>query len=175
MVTAVYPGTFDPVTNGHVDIAMRSSRLFDKVIVGVYDSPPKTLVFSTEERVELFHRAIAHIPNVEVRPYAGLTVDFAKEMGATVVVRGLRMGSDFDYEFNMALMNKKLSPDVELVCLMTRLEYQFVSSSMLKEATRLGGDVRGLVPDHVLSMLGDRLGATKAASISGSISEGGAS
>lgn len=175
MVTAVYPGTFDPVTNGHVDIAMRSSRLFDKVVVGVYDSPPKTLVFSTEERVELFHRAIAHIPNVEVSPYAGLTVDFAREMGATVVVRGLRMGSDFDYEFNMALMNKKLSPDVELVCLMTRLEYQFVSSSMLKEATRLGGNVQGLVPDHVLSLLGDRLGATKAESISGSVSDGGAS
>ncbi len=162
MVTAVYPGTFDPVTNGHVDIALRSSRIFNKIIVGVYDSPPKTLVFSTEERVDLFQRATTHLPNVEITSYAGLTVDFAKKMGASVVVRGLRMGSDFDYEFSMALMNKKLSPDMEIVCLMTTLEYQFVSSSMLKEATRLGGDVRGLVPDHVLPLLGERLGAVKA-------------
>ncbi len=162
MVIAVYPGTFDPVTNGHVDIALRSSRIFDKIIVGVYDSPPKTLVFSTEERVDLFQRATTHLPNVEITSYAGLTVDFAKKMGASVVVRGLRMGSDFDYEFSMALMNRKLSPDMEIVCLMTTLEYQFVSSSMLKEATRLGGDVRGLVPDHVLPLLGERLGAAKA-------------
>ncbi len=162
MVTAVYPGTFDPVTNGHVDIALRSSRIFDKIFVGVYDSPPKTLVFSTKERVDLFQRATTHLPNVEITSYAGLTVDFAKKMGASVVVRGLRMGSDFDYEFSMALMNKKLSPDMEIVCLMTTLEYQFVSSSMLKEATRLGGDVRGLVPDHVLPLLGERLGAAKA-------------
>jgi len=159
-VTALYPGAFDPVTNGHVDIALRASRIFSRLIVGVYEAPPKELLFTTEERVELFQRAVAHIPNIEVRSYSGLTVEYARKVGAQVVVRGLRMGSDFEYEFEMALMNRKLCPEVEVVCLMTNLEYQFVSSSLLKEAARLGGNIDGLVPEHVVPVLKERLGVT---------------
>lgn len=172
MVVAIYPGAFDPVTNGHLDIALRASRLFGKVIVAVYESPPKTLLFSTEERVELFQQAVAHVPNVVVEPYRGLTVDYAREAGADVIVRGLRMGADFEYEFEMALMNKKLSPGIEVVCLMTSLEYQFVSSSLLKEAARLGGNIADLVPEHVGPLLKERLGVPTVAAGS---EKGGAS
>ena len=157
MTKAIYAGSFDPVTNGHLDIATRAAALFEELIIGVYDAPPKSLTFSTEERVDLMRRAVAHLPNVRVTAYTGLTVAFAKGSGAQVMVRGLRMTSDFEREFEMALMNKKLDPDIELVCLMTSLEYQFVSSSLLKEACALGGDICELVPLHVAEALRERL------------------
>ena len=153
MTTAIYPGSFDPVTNGHLDIANRAAALFDELIIGVYDRPSKHLMFSTEERVDLIKRAVAHLPNVRVTRYDGLTVDFARKMKAKVMVRGLRMSSDFEREFEMALMNKKLDREIELVCLMTSLEFQFLSSSLLKEACELGGDVTSLVPKHVAAAL----------------------
>lgn len=153
MTNAIYPGSFDPVTNGHLDIANRAAALFDELIIGVYDRPSKHLLFSTKERVGLMKKAVAHLPNVRVTSYSGLTVDFARKMKAKVMVRGLRMSSDFEREFEMALMNKKLSRDVELVCLMTSLEFQFLSSSLLKEACELGGDISGLVPKHVAAAL----------------------
>ena len=149
MTIAIYPGSFDPITNGHLDVAIRAAKLFEKLIIGVYNIPAKHLIFTTEERVELVRQAIVNLPNVEVESFSGLTVDFAKKMKAQTMVRGLRMSGDFEREFNMAMMNKKLYPELELVCLMASLEYQFLSSSLLKEAARLGGDIEDLVPKHV--------------------------
>ena len=157
MTIAVYPGSFDPITNGHLDIAIRAAQLFDKLIIGVYDTPDKRILFSTDERVDLVKRTVAGIPNVEVTSFTKLTVEFAMDMGAKALVRGLRMVTDFEREFEMALMNKKLDPDIELVCLMTSLDYQFVSSSLLKEACALGGDICELVPSHVATALRERL------------------
>ena len=114
-MTALYPGSFDPVTLGHVDVARRAARLFDKVVVGVYATPSKQLLFDTNERIDLFRRAVADIPNVEVTHFQGLVVRFAQEIGANTIVRGLRSGSDFEYEFDMAFMNRRLAPDVDLV------------------------------------------------------------
>ena len=161
MTTAIYPGSFDPVTNGHLDIANRAAALFDELIIGVYDRPSKHLMFSTAERVDLVKKAVVHLPNVRVVPYDELTVAFARKMKAKVMVRGLRMSSDFEREFEMALMNKKLDREVELVCLMTSLEYQFLSSSLLKEACELGGDITGLVPKHVATALKKRFQQTR--------------
>lgn len=141
---------------GHVDIAERAAALFDGVIVGIYDVPPKQLLFSTKERVALMKKALKHIPNAKVVSYEGLTVEFARKMKANVIVRGLRMSSDFEKEFEMALMNKKLASDIEVVCFMTKLEFEFVSSSLLKEAARLGGHIDDLVPSHVMDALRER-------------------
>ena len=149
MTIAVYPGAFDPITNGHLDIATRAAKLFDKVIIGVYDTPAKDILFTTAERLDLVEQAIADLPNVSVEPFTGLAVDFAKKVGAQTIVRGLRVGADFEREFEMALMNKNLSPDCELVCLMTNLKYQFLSSSLLKEVASLGGQIDSLVPRAV--------------------------
>ena len=157
MTIAVYPGTFDPMTIGHLDIAMRAAKLFDKVIIAVYDTPGKKLLFTTEERTELVRQSIADLPNVEAESYTGLTVDFARKAGAQTLVRGLRIGADFEGEFEMALMNKNLAPDCELVCLMASLKYQFLSSSILKEVARLGGNVDDLVPGPVVGALKERL------------------
>lgn len=137
------------MTNGHLDIANRAAALFDELIICVYDRPQKHLMFSAKERVDLIKKAVAHLPNVRVTSYDGLTVDLARKMKAKVMVRGLRMSSDFEREFEMALMNKKLDREIELVCLMTSLEFQFLSSSLLKEACELGGDISSLVPKHV--------------------------
>lgn len=157
MTIAIYPGSFDPVTMGHVDIAERAAALFEQLIVAVYDEPPKPLLFTADERVALMKKALAHIPNVRVECYNGLTVEFARKTKAHVLVRGLRMSSDFEREFEMALMNKKLAPEVELVCFMTKLEFQFISSSLLKEATKLGGYIDDLVPEHVATALREKL------------------
>jgi len=150
---AIYPGSFDPITNGHLDIATRAAKIFEKLIIGVFDTPNKPLLFTTEERVELIRQTIADLPNIEVQSFNGLTVDFAKRVKAKAMVRGLRMSADFEREFDMAMMNKKLSPELELVCLMPRVEYQFLSSSLLKEVASLGGDIEDLVPKHVASAL----------------------
>ncbi len=153
MTVAVYPGSFDPITNGHLDIITRAARLFDRLVIGVYDRPDKRHLFSIEERAQMASKAITHLPNVEVRIFDGLSVSFAKEMKANAIVRGLRMNADFENEFDMALMNKKLDPDVEIVCLMSDAKYQFLSSSLLKEASRLGGAIADLVPKHVAQSL----------------------
>ena len=159
MITAIYPGSFDPITNGHLDIIIRASKLFDKLIIGVYNTPDKPLLFTTEERAELVRQSVTSMPNVEVRVFSGLTVTFAKEVNAQTIVRGLRMSADFEREFDLAMMNKKLSPDTELICLMSDLKYQFLSSSLLKEAARLGGDVTNMVPKHVAEALKKKVGS----------------
>jgi pantetheine-phosphate adenylyltransferase len=155
LATALYPGSFDPVTNGHLDIINRAAGLFDTLIIGVYDTPPKHLCFNTQERSDLMTRSVKHLSNVRVECYTGLTVSFARQIKATVLVRGLRMSSDFEREFEMSLMNKKVAPDIESVFLMASLEYQFLSSSLLKEVATLGGSqmVRSLVPPLVIEAL----------------------
>jgi len=158
MVIALYPGSFDPVTVGHLDIAARAAKLFDEVVVGVYDTPSKSLLFNTDERLALFEQAIDHLPNVRVVKYSGLTVRFARDIGAGVVVRGLRSGYDFEYEFEMAFMNSKLEPEVDLVCFMTSQDYVFVSASLLKEVARLGGNIREMVPPNVAEALYSKFG-----------------
>lgn len=149
MTVAIYPGSFDPVTNGHVDIARRAAELFEHLVMGVYAYPEKKVLFSLEERVDMARRAVENLPNIEVRPFHGLSVDFAHEVGAKVMVRGLRVSADFEREFDMAMMIRKLDPDLELVCLMASPEYQFLRSSLLKEVARLGGSVDNFVPPHV--------------------------
>ena len=158
MTTALYPGSFDPVTNGHLDIAKRAAKLFDEVVMAVYSIPDnKKLLFTTEERISLVKESLNGYSNIRVVGYSGLTVDFAREINAQVMIRGLRMVSDFEREFEMALMNKKLAPDIELVTLMSSLEHQFLSSSLLKEAVKLGGDPDSFVPPHVGEALMKRL------------------
>ena len=157
MTIAIYPGSFDPITNGHLDIATRAAKLFDKLIIGIFDIPDKRLLFTTAERAEMARQAVIGSPNIEVESFNGLTVDFAKKVKAQAIVRGLRMTADFEREFDMAMMNKKLSPDLELVCLMSSLEYQFLSSSLLKEAASLGGNIDELVPKHVAIALKNKV------------------
>ena len=160
MSIAIYPGSFDPITNGHLDIAVRASKLFDKLIIGIYDRPSeKKLLFSTEERVNLAREAVINIANIEVLSYTGLTGSFARKIHAKVMVRGLRMGGDFEYEFNLASMSKKLFPELEFICLMASSEYQFLSSTMLKEAASLGGRIGALVPSNVVTALIDKFGS----------------
>jgi len=156
MVIAVYPGTFDPLTYGHMDIIERAAALFDKLVVGIYENPAKQPLFSLEQRVELVKLAVADIQNVEVRAFKGLAVDFIHQIGGKVMIRGLRANSDFEREFEMALMNRKLAPDIELLCLMTSSQYQFLSSSLIKEVAKLGGCLDGMVPDHVVVALKEK-------------------
>lgn len=153
MAKAVYPGSFDPVHNGHVDIATRASKVFDEVIVAVYDAPPKNLMFTTEERVGLFEECLVDVPGVRVVRFTGLAPIFARTSGAGFIVRGLRAGFDFEQEFEMALMWRNLAPDIDVVCMMSSLEYQFVYSSRIKEVALLGGEVDNLVPQPVASAL----------------------
>ena len=158
MVTAIYPGSFDPVTMGHLDITTRGSVLFEKVIVAVYSTPSKDLLFSTEERVNLFRESIHDLPNVEVMEFSGLVVRLAREVGAAVILRGLRSGADFEYEYDMAFMNRRLERSVDMVSFMTSQDYMFVSSSLLKEVARLGGDATGMVPPHVVKAVNAKFG-----------------
>ena len=157
MTTAIYPGSFDPITNGHLDIIKRASSIFEKVILGIYDIPQKSLLFSVKERVDLARQAVPDYKNVEVTSYSGITVEFARKAKAQVLVRGLRASSDFEREFEMALMNKKLAPDIELVCFMANLRYQFLSSSLLKEIIQLGGNLDDMVPQQVSAALKKKL------------------
>lgn len=156
MTTAVYPGSFDPATNGHLDIALRAGAIFDRLIVAVYDSPAKNLLFTTEERVQLFSKAVEGVPNISVTSFNELAVDYVKRLNAKVLVRGLRAISDFELEMQMALLNRKMSPGLEVVCFMTSLEYSFLSSSIIKEIASLGGCIDGLVPENIAQALRDR-------------------
>jgi pantetheine-phosphate adenylyltransferase len=157
MAVVMYPGSFDPVTLGHVDIVTRAAAIFEKVIVAVYATPSKDLLFDSQERVDLFRGAVAHLHSVEVIKFTGLVVECARTIGANVIARGLRSGSDFEYEFEMAYMNRNLAPDIELVCFMASLPYQYVSSSLLKEVVGLGGDVSNLVPINVIEAVKKKL------------------
>ena len=162
MVSAVYPGSFDPITYGHVDIANRASAIFDKVYVAmVYTKPSKSLLFTTEERIELCQGALLHLPNVEVISYTGLTVELSRRLGANIMVRGLRMGSDFDYECEMALNNQKLAPDIDTMYLMASLEHIFIKSSLLKEIAASDGTIDHLVPANVAVAMRERVSALK--------------
>ena len=149
MDVAVYPGSFDPLTYGHLGVAERASKLTKKLIVAVAVNPLKDPLFSPEERVALVRQATSHLPNVEVDMFGGLLVDYAKDKHACAVIRGLRAVSDFDYEFQMALTNRKLSEDFETVFLVTSENYSYLSSTIIKQIARLGGDIRSFVPDNV--------------------------
>ena len=150
---ALYPGSFDPVTNGHMDIIARASRLFDSLVVGVYANPNKDMLFSLDDRVRMLTAAAKQWPNVQVRSFANLTVEFAHELGAQVLVRGLRAVTDFEYEFQLAAMYQQLRPDLEVVCLMTSVKYSFLSASLVKEVAKLGGNVDAFVPATVAARL----------------------
>jgi len=146
---AIYPGSFDPITNGHVDIIQRGKKIFDKIIVGVLDNPKKTPLFTTEQRMELIRKTFEGDPTVEVLSFDGLLIDFARKNKVNVVIRGLRAISDFEYEFQMALMNRKLASDIETLFMMPSLKYSFLSSNMVKEVFQLGGCIKDLVPPLV--------------------------
>ena len=153
MTTAVYPGSFDPVHNGHIDVAERASRIFDHLIVAVFAQPQKNVLFGVEERTEMLRQALRHLPNVTVTFYNGMTADFLKQQNAQVIVRGLRMMYDFDREYQMALTNQAFAPGVETVCLFTSLNNSYLSSSMIKEIAAARGDVSTMAPAHVLEAL----------------------
>lgn len=156
MVRAMFPGTYDPIHYGHIDIARRAARMFDELIVAVYDRPLKNLIFTPEERLSLVHQSFKDIPKIRVIGYSGLTVDACRVHNAQVIVRGLRVFSDFEYEFRMALANHRLAPQVEVVALITAEEHTFLSSSTVREIASLGGDVSSMVPQHVALMLQKR-------------------
>ena len=155
-LTALCPGTFDPVTNGHLDIIGRAAETFDAVIVGALENPSKQPMFTLEERVAMLKEACSGMPGVSVVSFRGLLVDFAREQAARVIVKGLRAVSDYEYEIQMAQMNHRLA-GVETIFMPTNPSWSFLSSSLVKEVAKLGGDVRGLVPDHVRQALDDRL------------------
>ncbi|MEE8045641.1 MAG: pantetheine-phosphate adenylyltransferase [Dehalococcoidia bacterium] len=164
MARAIYPGTFDPVTNGHVDIVERASKAVDHLTVGVVEGSLKRTMFNVDERISMFAEAVAHLSNVTVQSYTGLTVNAAREVGATVIIRGLRITSDFEYESEMALMNRRMAEDIETICLFSALEYQILSSSRVKEVAAYGADVSDLVPPNVWGPLVERLEERKASS-----------
>jgi pantetheine-phosphate adenylyltransferase len=153
MIKAVYPGSFDPVTNGHLDIIERSSAIFDHLVVAVVRNSVKSPMFSIEERVDLLRSVTAHLPNVSVDHFEGLLVTYMHLVNANVVIKGLRAISDFEYEFQMALMNRKLDREIETLFMMTNNRYSYLSSSLVKEVARLGGPITGLVPDAVADQI----------------------
>lgn len=157
MVRALFPGTFDPIHYGHIDIASRASRLFDELVMAVYDKPLKSLMFSPEERMELVRAAFNNNPKIKVTGYSGLTVEFARHIDAQVIVRGLRVFSDFEFEFRMGLANQRLASDIETVAFITAEEHTFLSSSTVKEIASLGGDVSSMVPAHVDTALKNKV------------------
>jgi pantetheine-phosphate adenylyltransferase len=168
---AVYPGTFDPVHFGHLDLILRAANLFDELWVGVYDHarPTKSVLFSVEERVAMINEALPDQENIVIAPFTGLLVDFARQIGARVIVRGLRVFSDFEFEFRSALANQRLAPEIETISLMTREENSFVSGSTVREIASLGGDVTSMVPPNVADLLYARFRETDAGSFAGSL------
>ena len=156
MVRAIFPGTFDPIHYGHIDIARRATRLFDEVVVAVYDKPLKNLLFSPEDRLRLVRQTFEGEPKIRVVGYSGLTVDFCRQVQGQVIVRGLRVFSDFEHEFRMALANHRLSPDIEIIALITNEEHTFLSSTTVREIAALGGDISSMVPSHVHAALKKR-------------------
>lgn len=150
---AIYPASFDPITLGHVDVAARAAAIFDHVVLAVYDRPMKSLLFSTDDRVALTREAVAYLPNVRVDTYAELTVEYARSIAATVIVRGLRTVSDFERELSLAQLYRRLAPGIDVVCLVTSPQYSYVSSSAVKEIAELGGRVDDMVPAHVARAL----------------------
>lgn len=156
MRTAVYPGTFDPVTNGHLDLIQRGLGLFDRIVIGIGLNPGKAPLFTLEERQEMIEATACQDPRVEVTSFSGLLVDFAREQGACAILRGLRAVSDFDYELQRAIMNRKLAREIETVFLMTGFRWIYISSTIVKEAARFGGDLSGLVPPLVEDRLKEK-------------------
>lgn len=163
-ITAVYPGSFDPVTNGHLDIIERAARTFDQLVIAVGRNSGKSAVFTPDERIEILRECVAAWPNVSVTSFDGLLVNFVHELGVRVVVRGLRAVSDFEFEFQIALANRQMAPDVETFFLMTSAEYLYLSSSIVKEIARLGGDISALAPEPVQRALKARFGREGATS-----------
>ena len=155
-VKAIYPGSFDPLTNGHLDLIARAAKIFDHLVVAILRNSSKNPLFTVEERVAMLSEGIAEFENVSISTFDGLLVDFAREQKAQAVVRGIRAISDYEYEFQMALMNRRLSPDVETIFLMPDAKYSFVSSRLVKEVFRLGGSVEGLVPKFVIERMKDK-------------------
>ena len=153
MVRAVFPGTFDPIHYGHIDIAIRASRIFDELVIAVYDRPLKNLLFKPEDRLDMVRESFKDTPRIRVMGYNNLTIDFCKSINAQVIVRGLRVFSDFEHEFRMALANHRLAPDVEVIALITSEEHTFLSSTTVREIASLNGDITSMVPPHVASAL----------------------
>lgn len=156
MLKAIYPGSFDPVTRGHYDIICRSCKIVDKLIVGVLNNKAKMPLFSVEERVRMLEEVTGDLPNVKIIPFDGLLVDFVRDMDASVVIRGLRAITDFEYELQMAQTNYKLAPDVEYIFLPTNLQYSYLSSSMVKEVAAFGGDISNFVPDVLIDRIAEK-------------------
>jgi len=156
-VVAVYPGSFDPITNGHLDVIARAARLADHLIIGILRNDEKTSLFSVAERIEMLKEVVTHLPNVEVSSFDGLLVEFAAAQGASFIIRGIRAVSDYEYELQMALMNRRLRPEIETVFLMAGEAYSFISSKLVKEVIAYGGNISGLVPASVESKLRKRL------------------
>ncbi len=156
MRIAVYPGSFDPVTNGHLDIIQRASKLYDKLVIGVLDNSSKSPVFTAEERADMIRRVTNHMDNVDVDTFSGLLVDFASAKKAQVIVKGLRTVADFEYEFQMALLNKALNPQYETVFMMTDTKFSYISSSMVKEVSKYHGDLTGFVPSEIISRIEEK-------------------
>ncbi|MBE7028961.1 MAG: pantetheine-phosphate adenylyltransferase [Ruminococcaceae bacterium] len=157
MNIAIYPGSFDPVTNGHLDIIERTAEIFDKVIVAILVNSNKTPTFSIEEKIEMLKKSTAHIKNVEIEFFDGLLVNFVKKKGAKVIVKGLRAISDFEYEFQMAMLNKSVAPDIETLFMMTSNKYSYLSSSIVKELGRLGASLEDLVPQVIMNNVIEKL------------------
>ena len=157
MVKSIYPGTFDPVTNGHLDIVERGAVLFEQVTVCVYSGSIKNVLFDVDERVEMIKKTTSNISNVKVIKFNNLTVDLAKELNAEVIIRGLRIGADFEYEREMALTNREMNSEIDTICLISSLKFQYVSSSRIKEIASLGGDVKSLIPEHVYEPFMERI------------------
>ena len=160
-LVAVYPGSFDPVHRGHLDIAKRAARVVDELVIAVYSTPNKKLLFTTDERVQLWRETIAEegLTNVQIEPFEGLVIDYARTIGAQSIVRGLRAVTDFELEFQQALMNRKLAPEIETLMIITDLRYLFVSATLLKEVALLGGDLDGIVTNNVADALKQKFSA----------------